>query len=145
MFRCAIIVYMAAIPNLIDIKHLKLSLLNEFVTNPTTAAYSVDYDDDFDALYVMLLDCQKETVTYYINDYLALLFEPSTKDVVGIQIESFRKSFLKQYSKLQKAWKVNENKENRINDLGDIFLIRKKQEPAIAQEVAKIAEGLIPV
>ena len=92
----------------------------------------------------MLVDCQRETVLFYINNDIALLLDAQTKEVVGIQVESFKKTFLKRNVKLQQMWKIQKgNTENSISDLGDLFNVRKRREPAVAQEVVRITEELI--
>jgi uncharacterized protein YuzE len=132
---------MAGIRNLIDKKELNTSLLDKFISAPATTISSVEYDDEFDALYVMLVDCPRETVAYYLDDQIAVLFDPGNKEVIGIQVESFRKVFLKRHHEMQSAWDI---KKPRPIDFGDLSKLRRSREPAIALRVAKITEQLIP-
>ena len=100
------------------------------------------YDAEFDALILLFVDPNKETIVHYVDDHVALLYEPGTKEVVGIQVEAFQKAFIKQYDSVARAWKLQENCED-INDLSDLVLAFERQKPQVSQEVFRITEDLL--
>ena len=100
------------------------------------------YDPEFDSLILLFVDPNKETIVHYVDDHVALLYEPATKEVVGIQVEAFQKAFIKQYDSVAKAWKLQENCED-INDLGDLVLAFERQKPQVSQEVFRVTEDIL--
>ena len=72
----------------VSINELKKSLLQESMLDVHSSIY-VDYDRDFDALFVRIVPLDIETVVHYISDRIGLLYEADTYEIVGVQIENF--------------------------------------------------------
>ncbi|MCJ7623955.1 MAG: hypothetical protein MUO76_10665 [Anaerolineaceae bacterium] len=103
----------------------------------------VSYDNVFDALMLLMVGPEVETVVHYLDDLVALLYQPETMEVVGIQVESFRKRFLQKYVEVNKAWRLSDVSTEDIDDFGDIYLVFEQKKPAVAREVIRVAEGLL--
>lgn len=53
------------------------------------------YDNFDDTLIVLFVDPNEETVARYVDQNVALLYEPDTLEIVGFQIEGFNRSYAK--------------------------------------------------
>lgn len=128
---------MADLKPIININELKTSLLRH-------KPILMDYDNNFDALRIYFDDPYQRSVVHYLDDYVALLFSPKSKKVIGIQVEAFEKTFIHKYSDLENAWTLRENcEEINLQNIGDMmFFVQKRQEP-IAREVQSIARSLL--
>lgn len=52
------------------------------------------YSEKTDALTLLLVPRDTPTIVHYIDDHVALLYTPEDREVVGLRVESFRRSFL---------------------------------------------------
>ena len=104
------------------------------------------YDKEFDALMLMFLNPEEsDAVVYYVDDYVALLYNPENKEIVGIQIESFQKSFLRRHKNVAKVWQFRKAiSEEAPEDFGDLIIEFEKRKPELAREVIKSASPLFP-
>ena len=50
----------------------------------------VDYDPEFDALFVRIVPRDTEVVAHYLDEYVALLYVADSLEIVGIQVEDFK-------------------------------------------------------
>jgi hypothetical protein len=84
----------------------------ELKTNRLRAATSTytDYDEDFDALIMLVVPPDTETVVHYLDDepHVALLYEPASLEIVGVQIEDFELSFIPWLEASKREWKLSE-------------------------------------
>lgn len=135
---------MADIQQLVRTSELKLNALENLSKEESKIFASVKYIPGFDALLILFDNCQKRYITHPIDEYVSLLYEPGTKEVIGIQVEAFEKSFVHKYADLEKTWKLSDNCEDfPYEDMGDIYLMIESRRPRIAREVGKITEQLI--
>ena len=138
------VAYMSNIERLVRTSDLKLSKLKKLSEERQYQSASVDYDPDFDALVIFFENYQERYIVHPIDEHVSLLYEPDTKEVVGIQVEAFERSFIRRYAKVEKAWRLSENcAEYAHGDLGDIFIILQKRQPEVAKEVGEIANHLL--
>ena len=63
----------------------------------------IRYDALVDAFYLMVEPPTVETVVYHVDDSIGLLFEPSTHEVVGFQIEAFQHVFVEHHAALKRT------------------------------------------
>src|SRR5258707_1936385 len=54
----------------------------------------IDYDKRFDALMLLLVPPETETIVHYVDDHVALLYRSENLEIVGIQVEEFERGFL---------------------------------------------------
>lgn len=100
------------------------------------------YDSEFDALLLLIVPPSTETVVHYIDDQnVALVYEPKSREIVGIQVEAFLKSFLPKHIGVQKVWQRTIQAET----VGDLILKVQEVKPAVmvAQEVIKASHSII--
>jgi hypothetical protein len=86
---------MAALDRLVQTDELQVRRLTEATRGAERPqAYSVRYHDTFDALLILLIQPQHETIVHYVDDYVGLVYEAVTMEIVGLQIEAFERAFL---------------------------------------------------
>jgi len=104
----------------------------------------VKYDKDFDALRIYFEDSVKRFVVHYLDDYVAVLFSPETKEIIGIQVEAFDKVFIRKHSDLESAWILSKNcEEHNLENIGDMMFFAQRRYKKINEEVKEIAESLL--
>ncbi len=78
------------------------------------------YDNLADVFFIMFVSPSVETTVHYIDDNIGLLYVADTKEVVGMQIEGFAKSFLAKHPQLSISWThrfVNDNFGDAISQM----------------------------
>jgi hypothetical protein len=83
-------------------------------------------------------------IVHYLDEHVALLYEPDTMQVIGLRIESFECSFLPKYASLKKAWKLS-GTQVQLHNFGDLSIAVQQFEqrkPVVAYEVSKIAHNI---
>lgn len=130
-----------------NIEHLVPS--NQLKTNKLKAASSkpqilpiVDYDKDFDALTLRIVPVDVETVAHYVDDHVALLYEAETLEIIGLQVEDFRHSFLPAHDSVRKVWKLSDS-GIELNDFGDMILATERMKPNVAREIVKATRNIL--
>jgi hypothetical protein len=128
---------MASLKPIIDPSEFKTSFLHN-------KPVFLKYDRNFDALMIFFDNPRQRAVVHYLDDYVALLFSPVSKEIIGIQVEAFEKAFIQKHSTIENAWRLSENcQDHNIKDIGDMmFLVQVRQEPII-KEVRDITENLL--
>lgn len=97
----------------------------------------INIDKRYDSVELIFVKSKQGVVVHYLDEYVSLLYEEKTKEIVGIMIESFEKGFLPKYSELEKAWKLSDTFDN-FNDVGDLKIVAERKEKEVASEVSKI-------
>jgi hypothetical protein len=90
---------------------------------------SLCYDKELDTLYFYISTGEKERIiVHYIDRYLAFLYRYSDKEIVGIQIEDFQRTFIPKVTQ-SKCWRLSDSGETvpGIKDL--VFTIHGLQKP----------------
>jgi len=118
---------MANLDSLISTDQLKTTLLKTFQPG--------NQHPLFDALMILLVPPETETVVHYVDQHVGLLYTPDNLEIVGLQVEAFERSFLSQHDTVRRVW--------RLSDAGDIILAFQKVTPKVAQEVARAAEKVL--
>lgn len=134
---------MAAIERLKKTNDLKTSLLQK-MSEGNQHVINMHYDSLADTLIFLFVSREIPTIAHYIDEHVALLYQPENNEVVGIQVEDFQTSFVNAYVNVQKAWKLSDScTDLNIQDLGDISLVIERQKPVVAREVAKVTEEIL--
>lgn len=134
---------MAAVERLKQTKDLKLALLQKMVEG-SQRIIDLDYDALSDTLNLWFVSRNTPTIVHYINEYVALLYQPDTNEVVGIQVEDFQAGFVNKHANVKKAWKLSSLcQELNIENLGDISLVLDRQKPVVAREIARVTENIL--
>ncbi len=132
---------MAGIQRLVATSDLKTTLLARLARTQTHQTY-VNYDDDFDALMILVVPPDSETVVHYLDEHVGLLYRPEDREIVGLQIESFERRFVRAHASVQRVWKLSEAVGKEIDSLGDMMLMVERRKPEIAREVVRAAENV---
>lgn len=101
----------------------------------------LSYDSRFDALVLFFDSKEKESIVHHIDEYVGLLYDPRTKEIVGIQIECFKENFLPKHDEIQRVWKCSE--PDQIKDLGDMIIVIEQVKPKIAHAVFQASRDLL--
>ncbi|MCS6909089.1 MAG: hypothetical protein NZM11_00745 [Anaerolineales bacterium] len=90
-----------AVVELTDLKTGRLAQLLASEEGPRSR-----YDRHLDTLFVLFTDPREEHVVHYVDDKVAVLYNPDTLEVIGFQIESFERRFLG--DERTKRWRFSE-------------------------------------
>ncbi len=132
---------MAEIKPLISTSELKTTLLASLIRQGQRPLF-VHYDSEFDALMLLVVPPETETVVHYVDDHIALLYQPDTLEIVGMQVEDFEHSFLPAHENVQRVWRLSDT-GNELENVGDMILAVERMKPEVAREVVKAAEDLL--
>jgi hypothetical protein len=131
---------MAEIKRLISTSRLQTEYLK---TSPKhQRPLFVRYDKRFDALIILLVSPETETVVHYVDEHVGLLYKPDDFEIVGIQVEAFERSFLPEHASVNKVWRLSDSCEE-LEDFGDLVLVFEQRKPEVAREVARAAESML--
>jgi len=95
------------------------------------------YDPKFDALMIMFIAPEHETVVHYLDEYIALLFQPKTKEIVGFQVENFKHSFLPKHQGVRKVWEIKEDMTLEYFD--ELYLKFEDMKTKLAQAIFNVS------
>jgi hypothetical protein len=122
---------------IVNSNQLKTTLLN----NPPV---TIRYNNVFDALKIYFDNPNQKQVIHYLDDYVALIFSPESKEIIGIQVEAFEKVFIHKHTRLETAWRLTDNcQERQLEDIGDMMLFVQVRQEKVTNEVRTIAESLL--
>lgn len=82
------------IERLIKTEDLKLTKL--LTTAGSGCSICMCYDETADTLILMISPPSVLTIVHYLDEHVALLYEPDSLEVVGCQVKAFQHSFLKE-------------------------------------------------
>jgi hypothetical protein len=116
---------------------LHTSIWSEAARRKTTPLFY--YDPVVDVAMVLVVDPHTPKVVHYLDDNVALLYNPENREISGFRIESFEKAFIPKYSKIQDVWHLSSSWKD-VQDLGDMALKVRNQETIMAKELSKIAK-----
>ena len=132
---------MAGIEPLISTSELKTNLLTRLGKEKPRRIY-INYDKVFDALMLLFVSPDTETVVHYVDDHVALLYQPETLEIVGLQVEAFEHRFLSAHENVQRVWRLRDAGIT-LEDFGDIVFAFERIKPNLAREVVKAAEDVL--
>ena len=126
---------MAVNKGLVPTKALKTNLLKE-----ERHGVHVYYDKMNDTLLMQIIPPCEETIIHFLEDEnVSLIYEAKSKEIVGIQIEGFRTSFVPKHASLEKIW----NKRIAIKDFGELLIRVEDDRPLLAKEIVKASRSAI--
>ena len=130
---------MAQIPNLKTVDQLRWAYLADKrnVSNPL-----VRYDALADLFMLLFVPPDRETVVFYADQAVGLLVDPETMEVVGLQIEAFKRRFLHDHDSLEREWRLSETGID-MQDFGDLLIRFESRKRRVAREVIRAAESAI--
>lgn len=131
---------MACIERLIPTSKLQTEYLKSFPKSPRHLFFR--YDKRFDALLILLVSPEVETVVHYVDEHVGLLYTPDDFEIVGIQVEAFERSFLPNHAAANQVWRLSDSCDE-LEDFGDLVLAFERKKPEIAREVARAAESIL--
>ena len=131
---------MADIERLIETGDLRTSLWAETVEDDGSQT-SIYYNNRVDVLTLLIVPRNTRKRVHYIDEHVALLYTPDNKEVIGLRVEAFRRSFLPKYSELQKVWSLRDTGVE-LQDFGDLTIAIRQKEPLVAQEISRITGKL---
>jgi hypothetical protein len=125
----------AVIKSLFATKKLKTRLLERH-----RGDVHVFFDRGCDTLIIQAVPPSKETVVHYLGDKnISLLYEAESKEIVGIQVEGFTRSFVPQHARVGEVW----TKTISVKDFGDLVVAVEQRQPMIAKEVMQASRPAI--
>jgi hypothetical protein len=98
------------------------------------------YDDVFDAVMILIVPPETETVVHYIDDQVALLYLPDTLEIVGLQIEDFEHSFLPRHDRVRRVWRLGDALDVRLENVGDIVIAAERKSREVTREIIQASE-----
>ena len=126
----------ATITRLVETRNLITRLWNDAAQRNVTP--SIYYDSVTDIVLLLIVDRKVSRVVHYLDEHVALLYHPDSKEIIGLQIEAFEKGFLPLYGELQKTWRLSDNCKD-LHNLGDMVITVRKQEEVMARQITRIA------
>ncbi|MBI1258953.1 MAG: hypothetical protein GC204_15895 [Chloroflexi bacterium] len=129
---------MADLENLKSLTDLKWDYLAD---KQNIARRNMRYDDLADMFMLLFVPPEQETVVFYVDGYVGLLIDPETMNVVGLQIDAFRRSFLPNHASVQ-HWRLSETGVD-VQDFGDVILTFDRLNTKIAQEIILATEDVL--
>ncbi len=134
---------MANIERLTKLSQLSFKQWREFESGKQAHQSNLWFDNELDTLMILLVDPSTETTVHYIDDQVALLYDPKSNEVVGVQIEDF-KTFAQAHLEVEKAWRLKDCcDEHEFKDFGDIVIHFETQKPAVTKEVIKVTDDMV--
>src|SRR5713101_7583839 len=124
------------VKELVQMKSLRSNLLSKHKKHG--GFVYIRYDNIFDAFFFMIVPPTVETVVHYVDENVGLLYEAKSKEVVGVQIEAFAKSFLQKHSELLRAWQLR----SVPRDFGETMSSMNKLKPTV-REIYRASESVI--
>lgn len=113
---------MAGIEPLMSIDELKMDRLQR---EGRAEPFLVRYHNGLDALIIYMIESENSPVVFYLDENLGVLLDPKTKEIVGLQIEGFQKSFLPRHTTVRTPWQRHH---------------KRPEDKAVAKEAVKAAK-----
>jgi hypothetical protein len=132
---------MAGIEHLIATSQLKTNILGQLAKEQRHRLF-INYDREFDALMLLFVSPEIETVVHYVDDHVGLLYEADTLEIVGMQVEAFEHSFLSAHENVRRIWRLRDVGVT-VEDFGDIVFAFERIKPKLARELVKAAEDVL--
>jgi hypothetical protein len=99
--------------------------------------FHINFDDDLDVVVLMFVSPETPTVVHSVDDdEVSLLVVPDTLEVVGLQVENFRSSFMRRHPNVARAWRLSDT-GLELREFGDILLALEKNQLTVAAEIVQ--------
>ena len=125
---------------LVSIEELKANRLR--ISKEKKEIFAIRYDDDLDTLILWLIEPREHTVVYFVDDYVGLIHEEESLEVIGVQIDDFAEGFLPQHEGVARAWQLSKA-SHEVNNFGDIILTFEKVKPKVAHEIMQATSEVV--
>jgi hypothetical protein len=126
---------MATFERLIDTKELHTNLWRDAFKRHVWTRFF--YNERVDSISILIVDPTSQKIVHYLDDYVALYYEPESMEVIGLRIEAFQHSFLPKYAELEQVWRMTDVCDN-LEDFGDLQIVVRKQERRMTTELSRI-------
>jgi len=126
---------MSAINKLVKMEELDFSRVRQAADVGTR--FKGDYDAIDDTLFVYFGERPSEVVVHYLDDFIGLLYEPASFEVVGIQVEAFEHSYVKIHG-LSSTWELNDSDRRSLKNTGDLVQVSERKVQDVTKEVERI-------
>jgi len=100
------------------------------------------YDPVSDILLLTIVPPTTESVVHYLDDHVALLYEPESLEVVGFQVEAFEHSFMPEHETLRAVWRLSDANVT-LENIGDLIMVFERKKQIVAQELKNITRNLL--
>lgn len=130
---------MADFRRLVETNELKINRLASIASGEASGAPYMSYDEEFDALVLLAVEPESDLIAHYVDDHVALLYEEASREIVGLQVENFERSFVPKHADLKKTWTLSSRLGQKLENLGDMMLAVERQKPLVAREVIRAA------
>ena len=132
---------MSAINQLVKMEELDFSRVRRAADDGTR--FKGDYDAVDDTLFVYFGERPAEVVVHYLDDFIGLLYDPASFEVVGIQVEAFEHSYVPNHD-LSSKWEPNDSDRRLLKSTGDLIQASERKVRDVTKEVERITrESLI--
>ena len=130
------------VERLVDTNNLNTTKWAKIIKAGTSPCFS--YNRRVDSVVMLFVPPETLVVAHYLDDYVALLYTPEDREVVGIRIESFERSFLPKYSELQQRWRLsNVCKLENFGDLSIAAQMYEAEKPDMTRQISQITHSLV--
>jgi len=86
---------MVELKRLLETSELKTTLLKDVLDKKKQPR--LHFDDRVDCISLIFVEPQSKKIVHYLDENVSLLYDLETKEILGLMIESFERSFLPQY------------------------------------------------
>lgn len=127
---------MAEIERLVETKSLKTARLMAAISQKHPC-YLL-YDGVSDELLLQFVSPETMTIVHYVDEQMALLYDPDSMEIVGFQVEAFPKSFLPQHPSMRRVWRLRDAGV-QMEDMEDLVMVFERRKRDIAREIVTYA------
>lgn len=85
--------------------HQPIEFKHTYVDRQDPAQVQFDYDRQLDTLFIDLDAPPGPRSTYYLDDGVNIVFDPSTNEIVGFRVEDWQIVFLQRHKDLRRSWR----------------------------------------
>jgi hypothetical protein len=123
---------------LISISELKTNIIEEHMNSKKFP--SVSYDNVLDALILLFVQDTEMAVHYINDDYVALLYDPESLEIIGLQIENFEYSFLPDHDEVERVWRLSDV-DKKFENFGDLMIEVKRKEVDLTRQLLRVTRN----
>ena len=124
---------------LISLKSLKTNIWSKNISKGIKPEISFDkYNDTFT---IIFSPCNERILVYYIDYFVSVLYRHSDKEIIGIQIDTFFKSFFPKYATENKGWNLRDSGVEVSGD--DIVINCKMKNNMVVEIISSITSDIV--
>jgi hypothetical protein len=123
---------------LVETTELKTGLLTDILSRHNSEVHFY-FDPALDTFMLTFVSPNRPTVVHYVDDdSVALLVQPDDLEVVGLQIEGFRATFMPRHTNVAQAWRLSEA-GIQLHEFGDLLIKFEESKIAMADAIVRAA------